>query len=108
MRSVNQNHHLYVATGVGTVTEASDLGTIEARVCGDNLMDRDLYFMYKGRDGITRSDLIPINQITYVKYVPASAQTTPLKKVEVTLDSNINSGDAIVGQDYILNISFRP
>ena len=106
MRSVNQNHHLYVATSVGTVSEASSLGAIQAVTGGDN-MDKHLYFLYKGRDGVTRSDLIPMNQISYVKYVPASAQTTKLKKVEVALDSTINSGNAVVGQDYVLNIHFQ-
>lgn len=106
MRSVNQNHHLYVATSVGTVSEASSLGAIQAVTGGDN-MDKHLYFLYKGRDGVTRSDLIPMNQISYVKYVPASAQTTKLKKVEVALDSTINSGNAVIGQDYVLNIHFQ-
>ena len=73
MRSVNQNHHLYVAKSVSSadVTEASDLGAIKAYICGDNVMDRDLYFKYKGNDGVVRSDLIPLNQITYVKFVKA-------------------------------------
>ena len=109
MRSVNQNHHLYVVKSVSStdVTEASSLGAIKAYVCGDNVMDRDLYFKYKGHDGVVRSDFIPLNQITYIKYIPADDQKTPLKKVQVTLDSTINSGAPVMGEDYILNIAFQ-
>jgi len=112
MRSVNQNHHLYVAKSLVTGTfSASNLqpgsGAISVNVCGDNPKNKDIYFKYVGWDGMVRSDLIPIDQITYVKYISAAAQQIPLRKVMVQLDSNINDGDAIVGQDYILNISFQ-
>ena len=107
MRSVNQNHHLYVVKAVNTVNESAAKGTIEAVVSGDNPKEKALYFKYKGRDGLTRSDFIPLDLITYAKYVPAADQQTYLKKVEVTLDSTINSGNAVVGQDYILNIQFQ-
>lgn len=107
MRSVNQNHHLYVATGVSAVDETKALGTIYPYISGDSPMDKDLYFKYKGHDGVVRSDFIPLNQITYIKYIPADEQKTPLKKVKVTLDSSINSGAPVVGEDYILNIAFQ-
>jgi hypothetical protein len=108
MRSVNQNHHLYVVKGVGSaISESSDLGMIAPFVVGDNPKERDLYFLYKGRDCVTRSDLIPVNQITYVKYIPASAQQTPLRRVSVALDSTINSGNPVQGEDYVLNIEFQ-
>lgn len=107
MRSVNQNHHLYVATGVSAVDETKALGTIYPYISGDSPMDKDLYFKYKGHDGVVRSDFIPLNQITYIKYIPADEQKTPLKKVKVTLDSSINNGAPVVGEDYILNIAFQ-
>lgn len=66
-------------------------------------MGKDIYFKYMGRDKeITRSDMIPVNQIDYAKWVTADAMKTPLKKVLVTLN-----GDPIAGQDYILNIAFQ-
>lgn len=108
MRSTNQNRHLYVVTDVdSSVDEASALGTIAPFTTGDNPKERDLYFLYKGRDCMTRSDLIPIDLITYVKYVPANKQQTPLRRVSVKLDSTINSGAPIQGEDYILNIEFQ-
>lgn len=75
MRSVNQNHHLYVVTSVksGSDSMGTTAGAIKPVIGGDNPMDKHLYFQYLGNDGLTRSDLIPMNQISYVKYVPASA-----------------------------------
>lgn len=111
MRSVNQNRHLYVissvVTGNNNVTEGSSVGAIKAVVSGANPLEKDLYFMYKGWDGVVRSDMIPLNQITYVKHVAAADQAMKMKKVAVTLDSTINSGNAVVGQDYVLNIAFQ-
>lgn len=110
MRSVNQNHHLYVAKSVvqsGGTIDAGSKGQIQACVL-DEGTDKDIYFKYAGYDGIVRSDLIPVSQITYMKHVPAATQVTKLKKVTVTLDSDIHSnGKPIAGQDYVLNIVFQ-
>lgn len=104
MRSVNQNHHLYVITANGTVanvTKNSVVGSIFPYAT-DAGMGKDIYFKYMGRDGLTRSDMIPVNQIDYAKWVTADAMKTHLKKVTVTLND-----DPIAGQDYILNIAFQ-
>ena len=104
MRSVNQNHHLYVITANGTVanvTKNSVVGSIFPYAT-DAGMGKDIYFKYMGRDGLTRSDMIPVKQIDYAKWVTADAMKTPLKKVTVTLNDN-----PIAGQDYILNIAFQ-
>ena len=110
MRSVNQNHHLYVANAAVTSNfDSANQYTIMPVVSGIG-MSKDLYFMYKGRDGVTRSDLIPIDQISYIKRIPAAAQTTKLKKVTVTVDGGAIDSDTnlpIVGRDYVLNIEFR-
>lgn len=104
MRSVNQNHHLYVITAnstVADVTKNSVVGSIFPYAT-DAGMGKDIYFKYMGRDGLTRSDMIPVKQIDYAKWVTADAMKTPLKKVTVTLND-----DPIAGQDYILNIAFQ-
>lgn len=88
MRSVNQNHHLYVITANGTVadvTKNSAVGSIFPYAT-DAGMGKDIYFKYMGRDGLTRSDMIPVNKIDYAKWVTADAMKTPLKKVTVILD----------------------
>jgi len=112
MRSVNQNRHLYVVNSVVSgdtaITDSSAKGAIKACVTkGFSPKEKDLYFMYRGRDGVTRSDMIPLDLITYIKHIPASDQVTYLKQVRITLDSTINKGNAVVGSDYILNISFQ-
>ena len=110
MRSVNQNRHLYVVKAVGTVNNSAAEGTIEAVVSGDNPKEREIYFKYKGRDGvITRSDFIPVNQVTYAKFVKAEASRTPLRKIQVSLNADALDDDSkpIIGKDYILNISFQ-
>ena len=109
MRSVNQNHHLYVITADGTVanvTNSSLVGSIFPYAT-DAGMGKDIYFKYMGRDGLTKSDMIPVKQIDYAKWVKASAMETPLKQVTVVLDPAINEGKPIPGQDYILNIAFQ-
>lgn len=109
MRSVNQNHHLYVITANGTVanvTKNSAVGSIFPYAT-DAGMGKDIYFKYMGRDGLTKSDMIPVDQINYAKWVTAGAMETPLKQVTIILDSAINEGKPVVGQDYILNIAFQ-
>jgi hypothetical protein len=56
--------------------------------------------------GLTRSDLININNIEYLRYVPSSKMNKKLKAFQVTLDPTVNGGEPIVGEDYILRIAF--
>ena len=114
MRSVNQNHHLYVATAIADPKGANAQdGSIYPYVTGDASVDKDLYFKYKGHDGVVTSDLIPVNQITYIKHITAAAMEQSLKQYTIKLDQSIhkdpdtNVVKPIAGQDYILNISFQ-
>jgi len=114
MRSVNQNHHLYVVKAVKAANATlTDVGDIKAVLSGPKNAypaEKDIYFQYMGRDEvITSSDLIPVNQITYLKHIPATDQVSRLKQVTVTLDSSaVDSNDKpIIGEDYILNIVFQ-
>lgn len=66
---------------------------------------KHLYFQYKQFDNIVRSDLIDVDKVLNLKFVSADLQKTPLKKVTVKLNSNVNSGDPVAGQDYILRIT---
>lgn len=98
--TTNQNHHLYVApiNGVSDFT-AKTIGTGK---------DKQLFFIYEGSGHETlRTDLITIENIDYIKYVKAETMRVPLKVVKVALDSNVNSGNVIAGQDYVLRIAFR-
>lgn len=111
MRSVNQNHHLYVVTSTANPAgNSAAVGSIYPHVSGENAMDKDLYFTYKGWDGVVRSDLIPVNQITYIKHIKAEAQVSYLREITVSLNSDALDPDTntpYAGKDYILNIEFR-
>ena len=102
--STNQVRQLYVAKAMGTVGEASADGTIQ--VASDTAKTH-LYFKYKSPGGQVRSDLINIASITSAKATDASNLVHKLTKYKVALDSTINSGAPIAGQDYILRIAFR-
>lgn len=103
--SENQVRQLYVATAVKSSVAATDTaGTIA--VVSDTAKTH-LYFQYKGADNLMRSDLIDPKSILDAKATLASALAQVMKVKTVTLDTTINSGNPIAGQDYVLRISFR-
>lgn len=106
--STNQVRQLYVATdvkeGSAHVLATDQAGAIALKA--DNAKSH-MYFEYKGAGGLTRSDLISIENVLYAKATPASALSRKLKKVTVTLDQTVNGGNPIAGQDYLLRIVFR-
>lgn len=104
--SVNQARHLYVAKEVKTphVVSADAAGSIAVRTNTDK---SHLYFEYKSADNLVRSDLIDIKNIMYAKATDIKDMQRELKAVTVTLDSTVNGGSPVGGQDYILRIAFR-
>lgn len=104
--STNQVRQLYVAKELKTLhVLASDAaGSIAVK---NDTAKNHLYFEYKGADNLMRSDLIDIKNILYAKATDADAMAHELKSVTVTLDTNVNGGAPVAGQDYILRIAFR-
>lgn len=106
--SVNQTRHLYVANeikeGNAHVLESDNAGAISLKTDADG---SHMYFEYKSADNLVRSDLIKISNVMGVKATEANAMGFRLKKVAVTLDTKVNGGNPIVGQDYMLRIMFR-
>lgn len=106
--STNQVRQLYVATefkeGPAHVLATDQAGAIALQA---DKAKSHMYFEYKGAGGLTRSDLISIENVLYAKATPASALSRKLKKVTVTLDQTVNGGNPIAGQDYLLRIVFR-
>lgn len=102
--STNQVRQLYVATALKTshVLASDAAGSIAVK---SDTAKNHLYFEYKGADNLMRSDLIDIKNILYAKATDAMAHE--LKSVTVTLDTNVNGGAPVAGQDYILRIAFR-
>lgn len=100
--SVNQNRQLFVAKNVvaETPTAVGDL----------KLSDKAgtyMYFQHMGYGGLTRSDKIDLSNVMYAKTTKAEALSRKLKKATVTLDTAVNDGNPISGQDYVLRIFFR-
>lgn len=104
--SVNQVRQLYVATALKTshVLASDAAGSIAVK---NDTAKSHLYFEYKGADNLMRSDLIDTKNILYAKATDADAMAHDLKSVTIALDSNVNGGAPVVGQDYILRIAFK-
>lgn len=104
--SVNQVRQLYVATALKTshVFASDAAGSIAVK---NDTVKSHLYFEYKGADNLMRSDLIDTKNILYAKATDATAMAHDLKSVTIALDSNVNGGAPVAGQDYILRIAFK-
>lgn len=104
--STNQVRQLYVATAVKSphVLASDAAGTIAIK---NDTAKNHLYFEYKGADSLMRSDLIDIKNILYAKATNSQNMATGLKSFIIALDTNVNGGSPIAGQDYILRIAFR-
>ena len=104
--STNQVRQLYVVNSYssGTVTQASNVGTIGVKADNDK---SHLYFEYRGADNLMRSDLIKIDNIISATPTKGHTLSTLQPHYTIKLDPNINGGNPIPGQDYILRIAFR-
>ena len=104
--STNQVRQLYVAKELKSshVLAADAAGSIAVK---SDTAKNHLYFEYKGADNLMRSDLIDIKNILYAKATDADDMAHKLKAVTVTLNSDVNAGAPVAGQDYILRIAFR-
>ena len=104
--STNQVRQLYVAKVLKTphVLASDAAGSIAVK---NDTAKNHLYFEYKGADNLMRSDLIDIKNILYAKATDADDMAHELKAVTVTLDSEVNAGAPVAGQDYILRIVFK-
>jgi hypothetical protein len=104
--SVHQVRQLYVANAykenLAALKDAGDI-TVAKTNEGDAI-----YFQYMGAllDKM-RSDLIKIENITNLRATRAEDIATKLKGYTLTLDPNINGGQPVAGQDYILRLAFR-
>ena len=107
--STNQTRQLYVVTTEGGLKSSSIIATDKA---GSILPKSDnkkshFYIEYKGVAGLMRSDLVDVKNILYAKATDADAMARELKAYTVTLDTEVNGGSPVAGQDYMLRIAFR-
>lgn len=114
--SVNQVRHLYVVKSLIT-PEGADAKAKRANaktqleeanpgaICPMKDVNGNLYFLYKGVDGIVRTDLI--KNIEYTKETEANTMLPLVYSTEITLNPEANAGDVIRGENYIVNLNFR-
>jgi hypothetical protein len=106
--SVNQVHQLYVAKGYSeTINDASAVGTLGNLKKIEDVLGDQIMFLYKGASSVLRSDLIQIENIGYAKPVAAADMVIPMKKLKVSLKADVNGGNVVSGQDYVLSINFK-
>lgn len=101
--NVNQNRQFYVISEVVTATntEPTKEGQIKLGKTADG---KQFWFKHFGKGGLTRTDLIDVDKVCYVKSTTKADMQRKLKKATVTLSPDINSGKPIAGQDYVLRI----
>ena len=104
--SVNQVRHLYVVKELKRgVTQLTTAGDILLKV---DKAKSTMYFQYFSPAGVIESsDKIDIKNITYAKFTSSQALVKKLDRYQVVLDSTINGGAPVAGQDYLLRLAFR-
>lgn len=114
--SINQVTHLFAAVGsVGAASgnflkeaDVQNLSTGDMIIGNPNGVSPDkinLWIAQKGHGGLVRSDLVKPSNICWIRKVAASAMQDTPKILTISLDSTVNSGAPIVGQDYILSLT---
>lgn len=99
--NVNQNRQFYVVTAVKTgANEPAEEGDIKLY----ETQDGQFFFKYIGKGGLTRTDLIDKDKVCYAKLTQKADMRRKLKKATVTLNADVNEGNLIAGQDYLLRI----
>ena len=113
--TANQVNQVYVLKPNSTVverlaansqiTKASALGSVGLGVTPDG---KSIYFKHLGAGGLTRSDLIDIDNIMYIKATPASAMARSLMAARITLNTEaLDNSKPVAGEDFVLRIKFQ-
>jgi hypothetical protein len=103
----NQVNHVLVATALktsnGKVVKSDAVGTISVQKDAEG----NMYFMHRGKGGLTRSDLL--TNIMDVRYTPAPKMSRVQNAALITLNADADdaSNNAIAGQDYLLRLEFQ-
>lgn len=102
--SQNQVRHLYVAKEwKGTpVTSTDNMGAIS--VSKDK--EGDFYIQHVGHGGVTRSDVIKKDKVKWVRFTQYKTLQPKMAKYKIVLDPNVNGGNPVVGEEYMISILF--
>ena len=102
--NVNQNRQFYVVKSVKTTGTPSVEGDIMMGKTEDN---KQIWFKHFGKGGLTRTDIIDVDKISYIKLSTKASMQRKLKQAVVALDSDVNGGNPIQGQDYVLRVEVK-
>lgn len=106
--SINQVNQVYVAKAYKSIGEGEAVNT-KLTTAGDvtvRATKGGFYVNQMGPGGLVRSDIVPTDCVLYTDVTEAKDMAYKLKTATVTLDSAVNEGNPIAGQDYILRIEF--
>ena len=103
MQSVNQVKQLYVVKAVQN-SALSAKGDVVVKTVKSPIDDAAIILQHLGEGGPVSSDIINKSQIIYAKATKASDLAKPLHQAVIELDSQINSGAPIAGEDYVVDI----
>ena len=115
MYSVNQVKHLYVVESVKEPAEGADTAVMEASDAVGTLVPKQavdgsfMFFQYKGNGGVIATDRIKKCKVKWITFIEGEAMRKNKRKTVITMNANdgLTSGTPVVGQDYIINFSFR-
>lgn len=107
--TANQVNQVYVLTEKGGVkTKLEDLKEVGDILVKGNKKDGQIYFQHKGAGGLTRSDLIDVKNIMWVRTTKAEDMAPKLKAVKIEVnEAALDGANPIVGEDYILRLEFQ-
>lgn len=99
--NVNQNRQFYVVTSV-VDAEPDGVGQIRLISTANN---EQFFLKHFGQGGLTRTDIIDRDNVTYAKHTTKDTMRRYLKKATVTFKSEaLDEDKPIAGQDYLLRI----
>jgi hypothetical protein len=104
--SQNQVRQMYVGNALSAtdLTSADAAGTVAVKA---DTAKKLLWFEFMGASGIIGSDKIKVENIISAKATDADALARPLSRYKVVLDSTVNGGAPLAGQDYLLRVNLR-
>ena len=112
--NTNQNRQFYVVKEVAGFYKAAASEVIGSKLTKDSAEgsvfvgvnpDGAGYIQQVGKGGIVSTGII--ENISRVKKTAYTAMRRPLKKYKISLDSNVNGGAPIAGQDYIIQFQIK-
>ena len=99
--NVNQVRHFYVAKSFNeTLADLASVNIVGAA-------GKFLHLEQKTSGGVVASDLIDVNKVKYAKKTTADSMKRGLITKRVELSADVNSGNVIPGEDYLLRLTVR-